>query len=307
MGIALNINNETDHLDMVILGIGEDMGAPITINPKARFHLEQNSYPSQSDILNEINTFYKVLIEHGVKVLRPQNKSKLMQIFARDIGFVINDVFFISSIVKSRKPEIKCIDYIIDLFDKEKIVDCSAYNGVQIEGGDVVLYKNTVFVGLSDRTNQKGYELLKHQLAGKMEVKQVELVVNPNDHLINVLHLDCAFQPLGHNCIIIYEAGIKNLSLLHAALDMPEANIFKVNKCEFLSMFPNVFSISTNTVIIEAEAAIPERVLRRRNRNDFGSEFPPEILILIQQRRAGRAAGSAAAIVIAIGIEQPFQ
>lgn len=248
MALKLNIHNETSELDMVILGIAEDI-YPYGINPKAKHYYEENTYPKQNDLLREINSFENVLIRNGVKVLRPQNLKKLTQIFTRDIGFVIDDTFFISTLIKDRKKEIQGIAYILDLF--ENIVDSSKFRGVQIEGGDVILMDNRIFVGLSKRTNQKGFEFLKDQVKNK-NLYQIE-VFTSDDYRSNVLHLDCTFQPIGKNHAIVYEEGIKNLDFFYEQLNLPQKNIFKVSAIQSYRMFPNIFSISDKKIIIERE------------------------------------------------------
>ena len=70
------------------------------------------------------------------------------------------------------------------------------------------------------------------------------------DHLTNVLHLDCVFQPVGHNHAILYEDGF--LEKPKAIIDIfREKNIIKISAKEKFDMFPNIFSISPKLVVIE--------------------------------------------------------
>ncbi|HEX8516340.1 MAG TPA: arginine deiminase family protein [Bacteroidia bacterium] len=252
MSLKLNINDEVSSLDTVILGIGEDLGGPGSLNPKVKFHLEHDSYPTQSQIQAELNDFQKILIENGVKVFRPVNFKNRIQIFTRDIGFVIGDEFFVSSMIEERQKEIEGIQYLIDLMNPKKIVYTSKQKGVQIEGGDVLVCNDKIFVGQSERTNLQGYRFLKQHLSGR-KVTPVKLVIDKNNHRLHALHLDCVFQPVGDNHAIIYERGIKNLKEFYNVLNLPEANIFKVNKWQFVRMFTNIFSVSKDTVLIERE------------------------------------------------------
>lgn len=256
MGLKLNVQNETSTLDTVILGIGELPSGPSYNNPKSLFYLEQDTYPVQKAILHEINQFQNILIENGVKVLRPKCKENLIQIFARDIGFVIGDTFIKSSMIASRKPEIDCIDYILDYIDSScSIIDASdkKYGDAKIEGGDVMLNNDTVFIGKSNRTNDKGFELIKDLFGSTKKVVQIEVNVDSLDYKKHVLHLDCTFQPIGTNHAIIYEDGIKNINDLYKHLSIPAQNIFVVNKPQFLRMFPNILSLSEKKVVIEKE------------------------------------------------------
>ena len=66
----------------------------------------------ESDCKSEIKNFNEVLVKNGVKVLRPKNIDGLNQIFTRDIGFVIENKFFISIQLnreERRKKELKII------------------------------------------------------------------------------------------------------------------------------------------------------------------------------------------------------
>ncbi len=93
--------------------------------------------------------------------------------------------------------------YLIKKFPKEKTL-YPPENAV-IEGGDIVLFNEYVFVGQIDRTNKIGYEFLKHHFSNK---KVIPLEVTVTDSpMTNVLHLDCAFQPVGERYAIIYEQG----------------------------------------------------------------------------------------------------
>ena len=75
----LNIINETDKLLSVILGIGDDMGntsADECIDPKTKFNLLNNTYPNESDCINEIKSFSNILKKYDVEVLRPNQYKR---------------------------------------------------------------------------------------------------------------------------------------------------------------------------------------------------------------------------------------
>src|SRR6478735_2706947 len=136
--INLNITNETSKLKSVILGIGSSIGEPSENNPKSKFHLENGTFTKEIEIQNEIAQFEKVLTNNSVKIYRPANIDDLCQIFTRDIGFVIDNTFFISSMLEQRKPE---IDGISSILSQMKTVDISAVSKeIRIEGGDVIVW-----------------------------------------------------------------------------------------------------------------------------------------------------------------------
>ena len=58
------------------------------------------------DVKKDVESFYKILIKHNVDVLRPDNIKNCNQVFARDLGFTISNIFFQSNIVPNREEEL---------------------------------------------------------------------------------------------------------------------------------------------------------------------------------------------------------
>lgn len=248
--LNIEIHDETSQLEMVVLGIGTDYGTrEKSINPKSNKHLQEGTFPLEEETLTEIAEFEEALIRNGVIVFRPQNIKNLNQIFARDIGFVIGDTFVAPRMSKERgEKEIQGIEYLINLMNTTKVIrEKDMPEDAFIEGGDVMLCGNKIFVGKSKRTNDEGFNFLKKTFTNK-EVIQVEIHASENAEE-NVLHLDCAFQPIGQDCAIIYEEGIKDLNKIKAHFN--EENLISVSKKQAYRMFPNIFSISPNKVVIE--------------------------------------------------------
>jgi len=263
MKIDLKVTNETATLKKVILGIGEDRGKVHGINPLIRKHIKENTLPKDVDIQREIKSFETVLTQANVEVLRPTTLAETEQIFTRDIGFVIDDLFFVANMKHpSRRKEFAGIAHHIDNLVKEgkriKIPE-----GAIVEGGDVILFNEHIFIGVGERTNWAGVEFIKQQLPNKkvhgLELKVDE--VNPEEH---ALHLDCIFQPIGKSEAIIYEAGFKNKpeDILNVFSD---EQLIKVTKDQKNQMFPNIFSISPTEVIIEKSFTALKTELEKRN------------------------------------------
>ena len=101
--IKLNINNEVGFLDSVILGSALNFGGVPNIDdcydPKSKYHIAKGTFPNEEDLMNEINSFEDILHKYKVKIYKPQDINSLNQIFTRDVGFVIQDKFFISNII----------------------------------------------------------------------------------------------------------------------------------------------------------------------------------------------------------------
>ena len=67
------------------------------------------------------------------------------------------------------------------------------------------------------------------------------------------MHLDCCFQPVGHDKAVIYPDGFKNKADVQFLTDyFGEDHVFKITKEEMYEMNSNFFSISPEVVISDA-------------------------------------------------------
>lgn len=243
----INIQNETSKLKSVILGIADNMGPPLDINPVSKSHIENGTYPTQVDIQAEISTVEEALLAEGVQVFRPQNIKGTDQIFTRDIGFVIDNKFVISNMKESvRQKELPGIKPILSVIPESDIL--IPPGEATIEGGDVILHNEHVLIGISKRTNWAGYEFIKQAFPHK-KVHALTLVVTDSPDS-NILHLDCAFQPVGDRYAIIYTEGFTTKpEIIYELFD--DEHLIKVDIDQKQRMFPNVFSISPKKVLVE--------------------------------------------------------
>lgn len=244
----LNINSETARLKTVVIGIANDRGDKVhENNPKISKHLKQGTFPPESVLIEQVDRFAETISNLGVEVLRPENVKEQDQIFTRDIGFAIGDKFVLSNMKKTnRMPEQEGISYLLKQFDPSKII--TPPDNSNIEGGDVIVHGNYVFVGLTHRTCYNGLEFIKKNFPDK-EVIPFHMYVTDNP-ATNILHLDCAFQPVGDKYAIIYENGFVHFpDTMHDIFG--EHNLIKVTQYEMYHMYPNIFSISPDEVITD--------------------------------------------------------
>lgn len=261
--INVFVNDETSPLRAVILGTAKGVGDVPKLadayDPKSKEHIEAGTYPKEADMVKEMDAFAKVLEKHGVKVYRPEIIEDYNQIFSRDIGFVIEDKFIKPRILKDRDEEIQGIQYVIDQINPANLVEVP--ENVRIEGGDVMPWKDHIFVGYSEkedfekyivaRTNKAGVDFLVNEFPNK-KVRGFQL--NKSDEVAkdNALHLDCCFQPIGENQAIIYKDGFKLEEDYQYLSDyFGEENLIHINRDEMYEMNSNVFSISPKVVVLE--------------------------------------------------------
>lgn len=282
--LALNIKNETSKLKVVVLGSAISNGptpkADEAYDPKSLEHILTNTYPIESDMVVEMEAFNKVLEKYGVIVLRPEMIENYNQIFTRDIGFVIDDVFVKSNILPDRERELDAIQYIIDQIDPAKVV--RPPEEVHIEGGDVMLWNDYIFIGtykgsdyaayITARTNWQGVKFIKELFPNKI-VKEFDLVKSKMEARDNALHLDCCFQPVGKDKGIIYKSGFREeADYLFLVNLFGKENLFHITREEMYNMNSNVFSIDTNVVVSEKNFTRLNNWLRE---NDFVVEEIP--------------------------------
>ena len=99
--LQLNIKNESSRLRAVVLGTAVSNGPTPKVeeayDPKSLEHLLAGTYPIEADMIQEMEAFNAVFEKYEVQVFRPEIIENYNQIFSRDIGFVIDDIFCISS------------------------------------------------------------------------------------------------------------------------------------------------------------------------------------------------------------------
>jgi len=261
--LQLNSNNENSRLRVVVLGSAISNGPTPKIeeayDPKSLEHIMAGTYPLESDMVLEMEAFNLVLNKYGVIVFRPKLIANYNQIFVRDIGFVIGDIFIKSNILPDRERELDAIQYIIDQIDTKKIV--RPPEKAHIEGGDVMLWNDYIFIGtykgsdyadyITARTNAEGVQYIKDLFPNKI-VKEFDLVKSKIEARDNALHLDCCFQPVGKNKGIIYKRGFREEADYRFLVNLfGKENLFHITRKEMYNMNSNVFSIDTNVVVSE--------------------------------------------------------
>nr|WP_322625917.1 arginine deiminase family protein [uncultured Flavobacterium sp.] len=261
--LQINVNNETSRLRAVVLGTAVSNGPTPTENeaydPKSLEHIKAGTYPLEKDMIPEMEALKTVFEKYGVTVYRPELIENYNQIFSRDIGFVIDDTFVWANILPDREREQEAIQYIVSQINPAKVV--KAPEEVHIEGGDVILWNDHIFIGtykgsdykdyITARTNMQGVSFIKELFPNKI-VKEFDLVKSRIEARDNALHLDCCFQPVGVNKGVIYKSGFREESDYLYLVDLfGMENLFHINRDEMYHMTSNFFSIDNDVVVIE--------------------------------------------------------
>jgi len=237
--------NESDRLTDVVIGTSEGYRQSLYYIELVNA-VQKQAQPPSSDLLGrELKGFKNVLESFNVNVFEPRVVGKIVydQLTPRDIAVVIGNKMVICNMAKaSRRYEIT------GLFDTILKNGLNEPNilipppGCIIEGGDVIVDKKTIYVGLSSRTNRKGFEFIKKHFSDSFDVFEVQLAGGDSDQY---LHLDCVFNPVGLNHGLIYTEGVHKIP--NRILD--SYSLIDITATEQAALATNVLSISHNDVI----------------------------------------------------------
>ena len=187
--------------------------------------------------LKQHDEFVNILREQGSEViLLPYHKKYPEQVFTRDIGFTLGETIFVADMASDvRNGEENVLKQWLE--DEE----ISYYNiiGHQIEGGDVIIDRDTIYIGLSDRTNREAIEHLQNLLK-----KQFDII--PIDFQSKYLHLDCVFNIVSPELAIIYPGALKPEQI---ELFKSRYEVIEVSEEEQFTLGTNVLSIGYNKII----------------------------------------------------------
>lgn len=256
----LNINSETSKLKEVLIGNSYNFKSPLNFrdlyDPTSLLNYLKGKYPNKFQLQRQLSELKKTLIKYGVKV-HELDTEDTNQIFARDLGFVIDDNFIISSIIPDREKELNGLRSLLNNIKNVIKLPKSAH----IEGGDVVVTKEHVFIGYYDkndyknqitaRTNKKAIKIIKDLIKNK-EVFPIGLIKSSVSPSENALHLDCCFQPVAKNkAVMCKEAFTNKIELNFLISYFGEQNIFDITLKEMSKLYCNFFSINENTVVTD--------------------------------------------------------
>ncbi len=186
--------------------------------------------------LEQHGEFVKTLKDNGIDViLLPYHKKYPEQVFTRDVGFTLGQTIFVAKMATDVRSGEE--DILKQWLEDEEI---SYYNLAEerIEGGDVVIDRETIYVGLSNRTDQKAAEQLQRLL------NQFNVITIPFKE--KYLHLDCIFNVVSSEVALIYPNALtkKDIEFFASRYDLIE-----VSEEEQFQLGTNVLSIGNKRVL----------------------------------------------------------
>ena len=195
--------------------------------------------------------FIELLKANGVDVLfAAQVPDCIAQQYTRDIGFAIEDTFFLANPRRySRQREQEGLRDLLPRFSKVAHLESGT-----IEGGDVIVDEKYVIVGLGEETSKEGIACLRRKL-GDLGINR-EIVVIEFSHR-GTIHLDTKFNIPAKGIGVIHPKSFKPESLkwFENHFDLIEAT-----EKERLNLEINTFTISPQKVVM---LSVSERLAAR--------------------------------------------
>jgi len=235
------VNSEMAPLRAVLLGFIDNFKLHEPLNSVQQYYFKHD--PPRLDLLVEqYGRFVETLENHGVQVFRyDREPDNMNRPFARDALVVIHDMVIQCSMKNRPGPNIKSL--LTEIENPVIQID----EGI-VEGGDVILDKETLYVGMGQRTDLKGLRRFKEILSDRVDIQPIQLKSE-------FLHLDVVFNLLGKNIALIYPPAFEEISL----------DILKKRYRLFEVTAEEQFSLGTNFVSLTPERVISEKKLNRIN------------------------------------------
>lgn len=225
--------NEYDKLKRVVLCEPKYMMIRDVINDTQKHFKDEGIHIQKA--MEQHSNFVQALKNCDVEViLLPPAKKYPEQVFTRDIGFTLGQTIFVADLAAPIRSGEE--DIFKNWLAGEEI---SYYNivGDNIEGGDVIIDRDTIYVGISERTNETAIAHLRSL------VPTFNVVTVPFHE--KYLHLDCVFNVISETEALIFPGVInkKEEEYLRSRYD-----IIEVSGEEQFTLGTNVLSIGNKRV-----------------------------------------------------------
>ncbi len=230
----IGCRSEFDSLKRVVVCSPAYMKIEEAINETQKKYVDENIDIEKA--CRQHHSFVEVMRNHNIEVIELEPAQQYNeQVFTRDIGVCIDDKVIVSNMGNEiRKGE-------EELLEETLQQENSYWEKIQtgtIEGGDIILDKNKVWVGISDRTNESGVKSLQELLPNH----QVTAVPIKEEYL----HLDCVFNILSSEYALIFPGALRQEEYERLSHSY---QLIEVEEDEQFTMGVNVLSIAPGKVI----------------------------------------------------------
>ena len=225
--------SEFERLEKVLVCSPTFMSIREIINETQKHYADDNIDESVATIQHR--NFVTKLKEEGIEVICLEPMEQFPeQVFTRDIGFTLADKVFVSKMGSEiRQGEEQLFKKWLD----EHGVSYIRHTDGRMEGGDVIVDRDFIFVGISGRTSCEGIHKLAETFPG-LTVKEI-----PIDK--SYLHLDCVFNVVSPTEALVYPPALRKEELDFLAT---RYELIEVTKEEQFTMGTNVLSIGDKKI-----------------------------------------------------------
>ncbi|SDJ78823.1 dimethylarginine dimethylaminohydrolase family protein [Salimicrobium halophilum] len=186
--------------------------------------------------LSQHRGFVRLLKENGVEVMElPAAPHLPEQVFTRDIAFVIGPHLVLGAMEESiRQGESAVLKQWLEF----RSLPYEEPPEGSIEGGDVLVDGETIWIGRAKRTTTDAVEDLRR----RFPEHRIEPLLLQED----ILHLDCVFSILNEHTAIVYppafsEEGLRKIESRFETITVTDDERFY--------MGPNVLSLGNDTIV----------------------------------------------------------
>ncbi|MFC4711591.1 dimethylarginine dimethylaminohydrolase family protein [Planococcus dechangensis] len=235
---AAHCRSEYDALRHVLLCPPRFMKITDVINDVQKRYKEENI--DVTEALRQHTVFVDALTAAGVNTTFLEAAEQYPeQVFTRDIGFTIGDTVFISEMAESvRQGEEK----VLQNWLTDHRIQFQHVPGHRIEGGDVIVDRDTVYIGISSRTSQEAiHELQRH--VPDYQVMPIHLKEK-------YLHLDCVFNVLSPTEALIFPEALEDETI---AMLEKRYTLIHVDADEQFKLGTNVLSIGNRRLFSQPQ------------------------------------------------------
>lgn len=247
-----NVKNEYGKLKKVLMASIESFQIHDPINLTQKFYYKDNP-PILRKAIIEQKRFVDTLLAHDVEIVWAEKRVDCTnQVNTRDVSFVIGDNFIISPMKEKERQN----EYLAILsYLKNDKCDGRVLRPTQgiIEGGDIVIDNDVIFIGISQRTNEEGVKWIIDNFSANYQI--VPLYLSPG-----YLHLDVVFNIVSKKNALVHRQGLaeESMKLIKSRYEP----IFTEEK-EQIYLPTNVFSIDQNTIVADKRNHVTNKTLKR--------------------------------------------
>lgn len=246
---AIRCESEYAPLRRVILCPPRFMEIKEVINDVQKSYKDENINTEKA--MRQHTSFIEKLEENGVETILLNPESQFPeQVFTRDIGFTINDHVFLGAMASDiRQGEEEKLKQWLE----EQRLPFDQFLGAPIEGGDVLIDNDKLFIGISSRTSKQTIKEIQQRLPDHQ--------VLPIPFNEKYLHLDCVFNILSPTEALIFPEALSAGTINQLA---EHYDLIRVNAQEQFSLGVNVLSIGNKRVFSQPQNVMVNQQLAAR-------------------------------------------